>query len=116
MTHAEELIERLRPIAARIVHWRSEAERIKALATDTLETKAVEDDRLQEVEQIAGQIYKEIEDFDALVAEVSDESPQAAAQLAEVGNALQLILLEITELGTSMYSVRSGLPMENPAL
>ena len=36
-------------------------------------------------------------------------SPEAAGELAEVGEALHLLLLEITELGTQMYATRSGL-------
>ena len=115
MTHTQELIEKLRPIGERIQHWRSEAVRIREMTDETYETNAVEATRLQQVEEIAGQIYAEIEGFDALVAEVSDESPSAAAELAVVSNALQLILLEITELGTGMYSVHSGMPIENPA-
>ncbi|SFZ81064.1 hypothetical protein SAMN02983003_0292 [Devosia enhydra] len=115
MTNVQELIEKLRPIGERIQHWRAEAVRIRAMTDETYASQSVEEARLQQVEEIAGQIYREIETFDAIVAEISDASPAAAAELSDVGNALQLILLEITELGTGMYSVHSGLPIANPA-
>ena len=102
-----DLTARLRPTAQKIEHWRAEAEKIRRLRQTAVEADNVTPDVLQGVEEISGQIYAEIETFDALLAEVTRVSPQSAAELGAVGDALRLVLLEITELGTDMYSVRS---------
>ncbi len=101
------LTARLRPTAQKIEQWRAEAAKIRQLRQTAVETSAVTPEILLGVEEIAGQIYVEIATFDALVAEVETVSPQSAAELGAVGDALRLVLLEITELGTDMYGVTS---------
>jgi hypothetical protein len=54
-------------------------------------------------------LHQETAAFNALVGEVSKVSPTASAELAEAGDAFRLILLELTELSTALYSLRSGL-------
>jgi len=52
---------------------------------------------LQSIETTAGEIYAEISSYDGLVQDVAAVSPAAAAELAEVNDALHLVLMEITE-------------------
>jgi hypothetical protein len=48
-----------------------------------------------------------------LVAEVEAGGGQEP-RLAGIGDELRLVLMEITELGTAMYSVRSGEASQGP--
>lgn len=101
-------ISRLKPILERIRHWREDAALIKKLAAQAQETRDVSAQSLQQVEETATDIYRQIEEFEVLVKENSDTTPAALAMIAEVGDSLRLVLLEITELGTSMYGARSA--------
>jgi hypothetical protein len=71
-------------------------------------SQTADDALLQQVEETSREIYREIAAFDLIVADVGKLSADSAAQLGEVGDALRLVLLEITELGTHLYSIRSG--------
>ena len=100
------LVERLHLTAARITEWRSDAALLRGVLTDT--QGPVDPELLLAVEEATGKIYREIEAFDAMVANIDKKSHAAAGQIADVGDALRLVLLEITELGTAMYSRQSA--------
>jgi hypothetical protein len=106
MTNSDELRQRLLAMAADIEQWRSEARRLRDAAQ--LPGAASDDVLLLSVEETSGAIYRGIAGFDELVLDVDRESHVAAGQVAEVGDALRLVLMEITELGTGLYSLRSG--------
>jgi hypothetical protein len=101
-----ELSERLKPFAGKIAAWRDRALEINELADQVVASKTVDPETLVEVEQTGTDIRAEIVAFDKLVSEVGEISPASAAQLGSIGDALRLVLLEITELGTRMYAVR----------
>jgi hypothetical protein len=89
---------RLRLTAQRIEAWRREADRLQAVAGVVHGAS-----ELIEIEETASDIYREIAEFDALVAEIDRVSHAAAGEIAAVGDALRLVLLEITELSLVMY-------------
>ncbi|MDB5563256.1 MAG: hypothetical protein JWN11_2674, partial [Hyphomicrobiales bacterium] len=97
----------LRAIASKIELWRLAGKRIREFIKLADARHAVDESLLQQVEETSGEIYREIAAFDLIVADVEKLSPQSAAHLSELGDALRLILLEITELGTHLYSIRS---------
>jgi hypothetical protein len=99
--------ERLQALGADLVRWRAEADRLKTIADAALESRHVEEEALVNVEHSAGMLYAEIEEFDALLRDVANTSPAAASELATVDDALRLLLLDVTELGTRLYSIRS---------
>jgi hypothetical protein len=106
MTDTDDLRQRLQAMATDIVRWRAEATRLRD-ATQ-LPGAATDDALLLSVEETSGEIYREIDTFDELVKDVDRTSHVAAGQVAEVGDALRLILMEITELGTGLYGLRSA--------
>jgi hypothetical protein len=114
MSDAAELAERLRPLAGKIVLWRAEAERIRAMMREAAESKSADPQALEGIEETAGEIFKEIEEFRALLKEIEQSSPKAAGELAGVNDELHLVLMEITELSTRMYSFRQGEVVQPP--
>ena len=104
-----EVIMRLRALGQKLEKWRKDAQGFRRLTDEAVATKKIDEGQLLELERTAGDIYDEIAIFNKLVPEIAVESPNAAAELAAVGEALQLVLLDITETGTRMYSVRSAL-------
>lgn len=109
MSTNQEIAERLRHFGANIEKWQAEAARLKQLAAASRE-EPVDEAQLTELEETAGSIYQDINSFNDTVAEVAAKSPEAAAELAPVSDAIRLVLLEITELGVRLYSEHSGLP------
>ena len=103
-----DISERLIALAPDIALWRSEAQRLDAAAK--LPGAKFDDTLLVSLEDTSGRIYAGIASFDALVADIDKTSHVAAGQIAEVGDALRLLLMEITELGTRLYSLRSDGP------
>lgn len=101
-TDTTALRDRLHVTAERIAEWRADAKRLREVMGYT--TGPVDRLVLLDMEETSGAIYREIEAFDALVADIDKQSHAAAGQIAEVGDALRLVLMEITELGTAMYS------------
>jgi hypothetical protein len=93
---------RLQLTADRIVEWRADAKRLREVMGYV--EGPVDRLVLLDMEETSGAIYREIEEFDALVLDIDRKSHAAAGQIAEVGDALRLVLMEITELGTAMYS------------
>ena len=109
MTNPQDVRTTLQHFAENIGRWRAEATRLRG---KTEEQQAASTELLVHVEDTAGEIYREIESFDVAVADVAKQSPQAAGELAEVGETLRLLLLDITELGTQLYSTRTELQAE----
>jgi hypothetical protein len=105
-----ELAARLNLTAQRIAEWRLDAKRLKDILA--VSHGPVDKLVLLDVEETSGAIYREIAAFDALVADIDKQSHAAAGLIAEVGDSLRLALMDITELGTSMYSRESVAPLE----
>lgn len=101
MTH-NDIADRLHLTASRITQWRLDAERLQIILDER--PGLIEPLIMLDVEETAGAIYREIEAFDALLVDIDRKSHAAAGQIAEVGDALRLVLLLITELGTEMYA------------
>lgn len=106
MTSTDDLRQRLLAMAGDIEQWRSESRRLREVSQ--LPGAAADDALLLSIEETSGAIYRGIAAFDELVVDVEGESHAAAGQVAEVGDALRLVLMEITELGTGLYSLRSS--------
>jgi len=111
MTDPHDIRVTLQHFAQNISRWREEASRlrIRARRKGVASTKV-----LVRVEDTSSELYREIEDFNATVAAVAKQSPRAAGELAEVGEALRLLLLDITEMGTQLYSTRSAPIAQEP--
>jgi hypothetical protein len=107
MTQELALADRLRPMAGKVIIWRAEAQRVRLAAMKASERNTADPTVLEGIEETAGALYKEIEQFRLLLEETVKASPKAAGQLAEIDDALHLMLMEITELGTQMYSIHS---------
>lgn len=109
MSENHEIAQRLAHYAAHIEGWRTEAARLTLLVARSRQQPASEEE-LTAIEKTAGAIYEDIASFSATLEEISLKSPKAAAELAQVSDAIRLILLEITELGIKLYSTHSGIP------
>jgi hypothetical protein len=107
MTQELALADRLRPMVGKVIIWRAEAQRVRLAAMEASERNTADPTVLEGIEATAGALYKEIEQFRLLLEETVQASPKAAGQLAEIDDALHLMLMEITELGTQMYSIHS---------
>jgi hypothetical protein len=114
MSEATELADRLRPIAERIVGWRADADRINSMMLKASERNSDDPGALERIEETAGAIFREIEEFRLLLADIAASSPKAAGELAGVNDTLHLVLMEITELSTRMYSFRQGGAAQSP--
>lgn len=102
MTQNIEIADRLHLTASRIAEWKRDATRLRGILHQR--SGRIEPLIMLDVEETTGAIYREITAFDALLADVDRKSHEAAGQIAEVGDALRLVLLSITELGTEMYA------------
>jgi hypothetical protein len=102
MTQNTDIADRLYLTASRIAEWRRDADRLRGILHQR--SGRIEPLIMLDVEETTGAIYREIDAFDALVADIDRKSHAAAGQIAEVGDALRLVLLSITELGTEMYA------------
>jgi hypothetical protein len=102
MSETSDIADRLHLTASRIRQWRADAERLGAILHER--PGRLEPLVMLDVEETTGAIYREIEAFDTLLADIDRKSHAAAGQIAEVGDALRLVLLAITELGTEMYA------------
>jgi hypothetical protein len=106
VNRSENVSDRVATIETRIEAWKAEARVIAVEAADAIQAKSVDPERLVFVEGLAGAIYEEIEDLNQFLTHPSLSETQRT-RLARVGDALRLVLLEITEQGTRMYSARS---------
>ena len=113
MTETTHIAARLHLTADRIAEWRSDAARLRGLLRES--SGPVSQLLLLDVEETSGDIYREIAAFDALVADIDRQSHSAAGQIAEIGDSLRLVLMEITELGTAMYKPQSELSADETA-
>ncbi|MEO7224328.1 MAG: hypothetical protein ABIY37_17810 [Devosia sp.] len=102
MTQTTDIADRLHLTASRIAQWQLDAKRLSTILHER--PGRLEPLVLLDVEETSGAIYREIDAFEALVADVDRQSHAAAGQIAEVGDALRLVLLSITELGSEMYA------------
>jgi hypothetical protein len=91
----------------RIGAWRARTARLRRLVHMARVSGTIRPGLLQKIDQASGGIYAEIASYDAL-ARHARTSPKAAAELAEVNDTLQLVLMEIGELGTELCAARSG--------
>lgn len=112
MTQSNEIADRLHLTASRIAQWKLDAQRLRTILDER--PGPLEALVLLDVEETSGAIYREIAAFDALLLDIDRKSHSAAGQIAEVGDALRLVLLSITELGTAMYA-RQGEPVVEAA-
>ncbi len=94
---------------SRIDAWRAQAAQLKHLVSTADITGEVSDELLRATEQTCDSIYTEIAKAGEVIKTVAATNPQAASQLASVDDALHLVLLEVTELTTELYAVRSRL-------
>lgn len=104
-SQTDDIADRLHLTASRIAQWTLDAQRLRAILDGR--PGRLEALVLLDVEETSGAIYREITAFDALLVDVDRKSHAAAGQIAEVGDALRLVLLTITELGTEMYGRQS---------
>lgn len=114
MNEAIEFADRLRPIAGKIVGWRADAERINSMMLEAAEHHSDDPAALERIEETAGAIFREIEEFRLLLSDIEASSPKAAGELASINDDLHLVLMEITELSTRMYSFRQGEVVASP--
>lgn len=116
MSSNAEIAERLHHFAVHIERWRAEAAKLTLLVSQARELEAPVD-QLVQLEETATEIYADVSSFRDTVEEVAAKSPAAAAELAGVGDALHLVLLEITELGIRFYKATGGAPdpVDGPA-
>jgi hypothetical protein len=108
MSDAVELTDRLRPMAGKIAGWRADAERISSMMAEASKNNSSDPAALERIEETAGAIFREVEVFRLLLADIAQSSPKAAGELAGVSDELHLVLMEITELSTRMYSFRQA--------
>ena len=109
MSSNAEIAERLHHFAVNIERWRAEAARLTLLVSQAREAEAPVE-QLVALEETATEIYADVSSFRDTVEEVATKSPAAASELAGVGDALHLVLLEITELGIRFYKAAGGTP------
>jgi hypothetical protein len=102
MTDITPIADRLNLTASRIVEWKRDVARLNAILAER--SGPLDPLVMLDVEETTSSIYREIEEFDALLVDIDRKSHSAAGQIAEVGDALRLVLLSITELGTAMYA------------
>src|SRR6478609_1000843 len=102
MTQNTDIADRLHLTASRIAEWKRDAARLRAILHER--SGRIEPLIMLDVEETASAIYREIDAFEALLVDVDRKSHEAAGQIAGVGDALRLVLLSITELGTEMYA------------
>ena len=95
---------------ARIAGWRVQAQQLTLLLVPARIDGKISDELHVAIERTCTAIYSEIEACSAITKDVAETSPEAAAELAPIEDALRLVLLEITELATELYAIRSGVP------
>ncbi len=115
MTDIGTVAERLQQYGTHIGGWREDAAKLRARAALVSGATPAETEELVALEKTATDIHDEIAGFKETVAEIAATSPAAAGELADVGETLHLLLLEITEIGTGMYRSRSAVDGPTPA-
>lgn len=105
-TEVSDLARRLAPFLENVAEYRSAANLLSALAAQTTQ---VSDDVLLRVEEISEDIQSDVARFGDLKKSLRNPTSTDLALTTEVEDALRLILLEVTELGTRLYSARSAI-------
>ena len=103
-----DLAQRLEPFIANVAEYRSNAKTLAFLAGQA--GHPVSDEVLHRVEEIAEDIRSDVVRLADLVKSLRKASAVDIALTTEVEDALRLVLLEITETGTKLYSKRSAIP------
>jgi hypothetical protein len=106
MTGAQ-LAELLADTPAKIEGWRAQARQLNQLLVPARIEGGISEDLHVTIERTCIAISSEIEACSAVTQELSKTSVQAAADLAPINDALQLVLLEVTELSTEFYALGS---------
>lgn len=113
MSDTTEIADRLHLTASRITQWNADAARLRAILNE--QPGRLDPLVMLDMEETSTAIYREIDAFDTLLIDIDRKSHAAAGQIAEVGDALRLILLAITELGTQMYARETAdIPVPDP--
>ncbi len=89
----------------RIDAWRAEARTIADQARDAEERGSVEADQLVFIEELARAIFQEVDNLERFRTSIRSLNENATISLAQLGDGLRLVLLEITELGNRMYRI-----------
>ena len=97
----------LEPFLANIADYRSVAKMLAALAAQ--EEHQVNNEVLLRVEEISEDIRSDVDRLTKLIESLGHPSATDLALTTEVDDALRLVLLEVTETGTKLYSARSEL-------
>jgi len=109
MIDAAWLARTLKDVPEKITGWRAQAVQLEHLVAAAEAGGIVTDELLLATERNCTSIRDEIANCSDVVGTVAGVSPVAASELAAVGDALQLVLLEVTELSTQLYAMRSRL-------
>lgn len=104
--NSPDLAQRLEPFMANIAEYRATATVLAALAAQ--QSHQVSDEALVRVEEISDDVRSDIARLADLIGSLGSPAAADLALTAEVEDALRLVLLEITETGTRLYSVRSA--------
>jgi hypothetical protein len=113
MSDAAPLADSLTAILQKTKRWREDLEVIRALEQRATTHRAVSEQQLVSVEEISAAVYAEITAFNAMITGHGNPSELEATMIAEVGDVLRLLSLEITELSTRMYAARSAWALDN---
>lgn len=105
MSSAPDMSRQLHPFLENLAGYESDARMLAALAA---QARQVSPEVLVRVEEISDDIRSDIDRHAKLVQGLKKPSPDDLAQATEVGEALRLLLLEVTETGTRLYSLQSA--------
>jgi hypothetical protein len=103
---AGDLSRQLEPFLANAAEYRSDAKMLAALAAQA--SHRISPEVLLRVEEISDDIQSDIVRLSELIKSLGNPSPTDVALTTEVADTLRLLLLEVTETGTKLYSVHSG--------
>lgn len=113
MPDAEPLTGRLTAVLDKTKRWREDLEVIRAMAQHATANRAVSEQQLVSVEEISAAVFAEVSTFNAMVAAHGAPSELEGTMIAEVGDVLRLLSLEITELSTRMYAAQSAWALDD---
>lgn len=102
-----DLARRLEAFLANIAEYRASAKMLATMAAQ--DTHQVSDEVLLRVEEISDDIRSDVSRLSDLIKSLRAPTATDLALTTEVDDALRLVLLEVTETGTKLYSARSEL-------
>jgi hypothetical protein len=100
-----DLARRLEPFLANIAEYRASAKMLATLGAQ--EAHQVSNEVLLKVEEISEDIGSDIVRLAELIKSLRGPTAADLALITEAEDALRLVLLEVTETGTKLYSARS---------